>query len=317
VSVELDDVHIINAAGPPQLAPPLERADRIGQGLDPVDEQHRSSSYLEVQGARHGLEQEQAMLLVILGAVALCEQRVVLGCVPMPTPVLVCPRETERHVGTAALEHVVDNATQGAVALEPVVVVTERVDAVRLGGARLCLAHLRHAQVVETKVLGQVWLVMASEERSRLDNVVPFGESGAVPPVVLRNWVKLRQIERKRGGSSRHASFLQQRPERQLPVEVVIVQTDRTLDLERSASEHDRITQDGYLRDQLLARSGDHQHLDDQVGERWTIVEPAAAHLPQGLGKVGPAPILDDVKTASAQPREQHLEGRSGLAVEV
>ena len=84
------------------------------------------------------------MRLVILGAVALRQQDLVFGRVPTATPVLVGPREAERNVRGSVLDHVVDDATEWTLTFEPVVVVTEGVDAMSSGRSSLGLSDLRH-----------------------------------------------------------------------------------------------------------------------------------------------------------------------------
>ena len=60
---------------------------------------------------------------------------------------------------------------------------------------RLLLAHFGHTQVVEPEIGRQVGLVMPPKERPCLHHVAPLRESGAPPPVVLRERVVLRQVE--------------------------------------------------------------------------------------------------------------------------
>ena len=79
--------------------------------------------------------------------------------------------------------------------VEPIVIVTESRQPVAFGQRRLLLAHFGHTQVVEPEIGRQVGLVMPPEERPCLHHVAPLRESGAPPPVVLRERVVLRQVE--------------------------------------------------------------------------------------------------------------------------
>ena len=68
---------------------------------------------------------------------------------------------------------------------------------------------------------------MASIARHGARYVVPFSKSGAPPFVVLRDWMKLRQIEREelgqfRSSSGRRRQFFKQRPAHAIPLQLAI-----------------------------------------------------------------------------------------------
>ena len=59
----------------------------------------------------------------------------------------------------------------------------------------LLLAALRHSQVIEAEVSGNMRLIVPRIQRSRLGDVRPFGEAVTPPFVVFRDRMELRQVE--------------------------------------------------------------------------------------------------------------------------
>src|SRR5262249_34689160 len=79
--------------------------------------------------------------------------------------------------------------------LEPVMVIAERRHAVSARQLGLRLPSLGYAKVVRPELGRKMGLVVALEERSRLDDVSPVGEALAPPLVVLGYRMKLREVE--------------------------------------------------------------------------------------------------------------------------
>ncbi len=130
------------------------------------------------------------------GRVTLAHQHFVVAPVPAPRPVLVGPADAERKIGFAAREHFGEGSLEQLPAAEPVIVVAERVDAVRTREHRLRLAYAGIREIVIAELTGHVGLPVSVEIRTRLADVGPFGEPFSPPFVVLGNAVELRQVER-------------------------------------------------------------------------------------------------------------------------
>ena len=80
--------------------------------------------------------------------------------------------------------------------MEPVVPVTERLDAVLPSQIRLRLPRLGHSKIVETQISRELGLVVTGKERSRRRDVGPLGEPPSPPGIVFRDGMELGQIER-------------------------------------------------------------------------------------------------------------------------
>src|SRR4051794_35647336 len=80
-------------------------------------------------------------------------------------------------------------------ACEPVMPVAEGCDPVVERQARLGLSHLWQSKVIEAEVCGEQRLPVSPEQRTRAGYIRPLGKSGTPPLVILRCWVKLRQVE--------------------------------------------------------------------------------------------------------------------------
>lgn len=114
---------------------------------------------------------------------------------PDARPALVSPAQAEGEVRRTRGEDLVEGSLKKLFAVEPVMVVTETVEAVSFGHIGLRLADLGNAQVVEPQVGGQVWLVMPPEERAGSCHVRPLGKAIAPPCIVLRDGVVLGEVE--------------------------------------------------------------------------------------------------------------------------
>ncbi len=142
--------------------------------------------------------------LVVVARGILRDQDFAIGAVPAPRPVLVGPAEAIREIRAARFPHFLHRTLEQALAGEPVVVVAEPVNAAGAGKCRLLFSRFGDPQVVEPQVGGQVRLVMTVEVGSRARDVGPFGETRPPPAIVLRDRMKLRQVERD--GAHRRAA---------------------------------------------------------------------------------------------------------------
>src|SRR5438876_10366420 len=79
--------------------------------------------------------------------------------------------------------------------IEPVMIVAEAVEPIFPGQINLCLPHFGQPQIVETKIGGQMWLIMAAKERSRFNDISPLSKAFAPPCVVLWYRMILRKVK--------------------------------------------------------------------------------------------------------------------------
>ena len=63
------------------------------------------------------------------------------------------------------------------------------------GQVCLGLARFGQAQIVETEIGGQMRLIMTGEKWTGFGDIDPFGEALAPPGIVLRDGMKLREVE--------------------------------------------------------------------------------------------------------------------------
>src|SRR5207302_1958335 len=121
-------------AGDAQLAgllpPEARRPYRVRQGVGAVDEEEGLALDGNVPPVpKCGGEPADMGPVVFLGIV-LGHQHLVLLPVPRPGPVFIRPAEAERKVRPPGSQNLVERALQKALAVEPVMVVTEPLDAV-------------------------------------------------------------------------------------------------------------------------------------------------------------------------------------------
>src|SRR5438067_1732013 len=105
--------------------------------------------------------------------------------IPAPGPVLVRPGEAEREIDGRVVEEAVDWPLQQPLAIEPVVVERERVDASGAGEIDLSCQSLRPPEVVEAEVARHPWLVVLGETGIAPCDVGPLCEPFAPPLIVL------------------------------------------------------------------------------------------------------------------------------------
>ena len=154
---------------------------------------HRNVTMVPKSG-QHGPEMRR---IVFDASVELFDQHVpVRDPVGEAPPALIGPGQRERKIGFAAGQHLVEGTFQQPLAVaEPVMPVDEALDAVFAGHIRLRLARLGDPQVVIPQIGRNSGLIVISEIPPGLTHVRPFGKTLSPPQVVLRDGVKLRQIQ--------------------------------------------------------------------------------------------------------------------------
>ena len=147
------------------------------------------------ESGEHSIEMGNDVLLPRIG---LLHEKLVgqVGIPGLGVPRVVCPAETEREVGFATADHVVEHLMEQALASpEPIMPIAEALDARLTCQLGLLLARLGDTQVVEAQVAWDAGLVVPGEERNSACHVGPLGKARFPPLVVLRRGIELRQIE--------------------------------------------------------------------------------------------------------------------------
>ena len=146
------------------------------------------------ESGQHGPEMRR---IVFDASVKLFDQHVaVRDPVGESPPAFVGPGQREREIGFAAGQHLVEGAFKQPFAVtEPVMPVDEALDTVFAGHIRLRLSRLGDPQVVIPQIGRDTGLIVIPEIPLRLTHVRPFGKALSPPQVVLRDGVKLRQIQ--------------------------------------------------------------------------------------------------------------------------
>ena len=177
-----------------QPAPAGDRVPRVRDHADAVDHQQRPAADADVapvgEVAREAADQRQ----LVLGPVVLGDEDVLVGAVPAPGPVLVGPHQAERQLEPVVGEQRLQRPVQQPLAVEPVEVEHEALDAGLAGHRRLPAQHRGALQPVVAQVARDAGLVVAGEARQAARHVGPFGEALAPPLVVARHGVELRQV---------------------------------------------------------------------------------------------------------------------------
>ena len=114
VRVELDDVEIVDSRGTGALPPEIERPDRVGHPLDPVDEEQRATVDSDVTRVLERANQVVDVATVILGVVRLLDEHFLRTRIPGAGPVLVRPRQAEGEVRLATGQHLVETGVGAA-----------------------------------------------------------------------------------------------------------------------------------------------------------------------------------------------------------
>src|SRR5262249_30464698 len=153
-----------------EALPEIHKVARFRQRPDDVDDEEWTPLDPDVSRVvkRRDDGVEMSPVVVIAG-VCLLDQNAVCCSVPRACPVVVCPGEAVRKVGTPVFEHFMEGALKhSASTAKPVVPIAEGMNSVLSGQACLCVARFRKAKVVEAELPGQFRLVVAWVERSRL-----------------------------------------------------------------------------------------------------------------------------------------------------
>ena len=179
-----------------RFAPPhISHCARLRDQIELVHQQERTAVDPDIPRVLKHRQQLPNERRAVGRGIVLSDQDVLVEPIPAPRPVFVGPAHTEWKVWRAAGQHFVEGLLQQSLAVEPVGVITEPVDAELARQVRLPCANLGRAQVVIAEFGGLVRLLVAHEVRQRFAHIGPLGKPRAPPPVVLRDWVILGQIE--------------------------------------------------------------------------------------------------------------------------
>jgi len=133
---------------------------------------------------------------IVLLAVLLVDQCDAGATIPVASPAFVRPTQAERQVERGISQPLLQRFFQQCPATEPVEIEAEAFDPVFAGKSGLPMHDLGLPKVVIAKVSWNTRLPMAFELWQCVGDIVPFGEAGAPPRIVLRNGVELGQVKR-------------------------------------------------------------------------------------------------------------------------
>jgi SAM-dependent methyltransferase len=156
----------------------------------------------EVATVPEGGEDVLEVRAIVVGSrIRLFDEHAIGLVVPDAAPGLIRPCETEGEIRLTCLQHLRVGALEDAPTREPVVPVAERLDAVRTGEGSLLFTGFGKTEIVETQVCRQVRLAVSAKERPGFRGIGPFREAGSPPVVVLRDRMKLGEVERENSRS--------------------------------------------------------------------------------------------------------------------
>ena len=202
------------------LAPPqFNRACRIGQPRQPIDQKQRTAVNPDVTRIAESSRQPADVVQVIFVAVFLLNQDFLLLTVPAARPRLIGPAKAKGKVRLTTRQDFVDWPVQKSSAVEPIVIITKTVDAVFARQIGLGLAGFWQAQIVKAQISRELRLIMSFERWLRLGDIRPLGETFAPPRVVFRDRMKLREIKGDPRVWLLRSSFIEGRPDNMLAAE--------------------------------------------------------------------------------------------------
>src|SRR6185503_19993544 len=100
---------------------------------------------------------------VVLRRVLLTDQDLVFPPVPPSSPVLIGPAQAERKVDLGMGQELIDRLTEQALSAEPIVVVAEAMNAVKLRQFDRLPLGVEEPQIVEPELVSQVRLEVTGE----------------------------------------------------------------------------------------------------------------------------------------------------------
>ena len=192
------EIEIWKARRSARLPPDFRSPRRLWKEHGSVNKEQRPTIDFDVPIVGKSRNQMLDVGLIILRRILLLQKNVGVHAIPASRPVLVGPAEAKGQLRGAGAKHLIEGPIQQAPPVEPIVVVAESRDAVRLGQFRLRLPSFGNAQVIEPEIRRQMRLIMSLEEWLRPDDISPFSKPFAPPLVVLRDRVILRQVERNK-----------------------------------------------------------------------------------------------------------------------
>ena len=82
----------------------------------------------------------------------LADEHLMLLTIPAASPVFIRPTDTERKIGLAELENILERTSEQHLTVEPIVVVTEGEDPVLARELSLVRTRIGHAQIIKPEV---------------------------------------------------------------------------------------------------------------------------------------------------------------------
>lgn len=132
--------------------------------------------------------------VVILGVILL-DEYFLFSTIPGAGPVLIGPAKHEWEIRLPRFKNLIHGALHQPVTVEPIMIITETVNAIFFRHLGLLGTHFGQAQIVESEIGGNVRLIMPAEKRLCLGHVAPLGEPFAPPCVIFGEGMKLWQME--------------------------------------------------------------------------------------------------------------------------
>src|SRR5215831_4693953 len=117
----------------------------------------------------------------------LCDQDFVIGAIPLARPAFVGPAHAEWEIELRPGQQLIKRLVQQLLALKPIVVIAEAVDAMKPRQLYLPRLNLRQAQVVKSQLTRQTWLMVSLELRLASRDRRPLREALPPPLVVFGN----------------------------------------------------------------------------------------------------------------------------------
>ena len=157
----------------PQRAPACQGLASFGQQARAIQDEQRSALHTDVARVRHiacGIGNEGRLVLLLI---RLLDQHLGLSTIPCARPVLVRPHDAKVLVDLF-FHKCVQRRIHQTLAIEPVVVKAERIDARITRQTRLLVQHRGIVQVIKTEITRDARLVVTSKARGAARHIAPL-----------------------------------------------------------------------------------------------------------------------------------------------
>ena len=124
-----DDIRIARAGAAALLPPHRDRRCEIRYQDRPVDEQERSAIDTNVSRITKCRKQRTNESSAVFKRILLRDEHILLTTVPPPRPVLVGPADAKGKIGLPRVEDGVERMLEQTLSVEPIMVITEAVNA--------------------------------------------------------------------------------------------------------------------------------------------------------------------------------------------